>query len=192
MKKGSILIIGLVAIVIIAIIFVASGVGTYNRLVSLNEKVKTSLSQIDNQLQRRNDLIPNLVETVKGYAAHEEEVFTKIAESRSKLAGASSIEDRANASSELSGALSRLLVIAENYPELKANENFRQLTDNLEGTENRLAIARMDYNNIAREYNTEIKKFPTVIMARLFGFDEYEYFEADESAREAPKVDFSK
>lgn len=192
MRKGSFLVIGLVAIVIIAIIFIMSGVGSYNRLVSLNEKVKTALSQIDNQLQRRNDLIPNVVETVKGYAAHEEEVFTKIAESRSKLAGATSIEDRANASSELSGAISRLLVIAENYPELKANENFQQLMDNLENTENRLAISRMDYNNITREYNTAIKKFPTVIMANLFGFDEYDYFEADEGAREAPKVDFSK
>lgn len=192
MRKGSILVVGLIAIVVIALIFIVSAVGSYNRLVSLNEKVKTALSQIDNQLQRRNDLIPNVVETVKGYAAHEEEVFTKIAESRSKLAGAATIEDRASASSELSGAISRLLVIAENYPELKANQNFQQLIDNLENTENRLAIARMDYNNIAREYNTAIKKFPTVILANLFGFDEYDYFEADESAKEAPKVDFSK
>jgi len=191
-KKGSILVVGLAAIVIIAIIFIMSGVGAYNRLVSLNEKVQTALSQIDNQLQRRNDLIPNVVETVKGYAAHEEEVFTKIAESRSKLAGATSFEDKANASSELSGALSRLLVLAESYPELKANENFQLLIDNLENTENRLAISRMDYNNIAREYNTAIKKFPTVILANLFGFDEYDYFEADEGAMEAPKVDFSK
>ena len=188
MKKGSILVYGLIAVVAIGVILIFSGIGAYNKLVAQNEGVQTALSQIDNQLQRRNDLIPNLVETVKGYAAHEEEIFTSIAESRAKLAGASSFEDKATASEELSGALSRLLVVAENYPELKANESFRTLTDNLENTENRIAIARMEYNNSAREFNTAIKKFPTVIFAGIFGFDSYDYFEASEGAREVPKV----
>jgi LemA protein len=190
MKKGSIVIIALVVIVVVAIMLIFSGISTYNNLVAQNEIVQTALSQIDNQLQRRNDLIPNLVETVKGYAAHEEEIFTSIAESRSKLAGASTVEEKANANSELSGALSRLLVIAENYPELKANENFRELTYELSGTENRIAIARMDYNEAARKFNTAIKKFPTVIFAGIFGFESYDYFEADESARNVPEVKF--
>ncbi len=190
MKKGSLLIYGLVAIVVIAIVLIFSGIGTYNKLVAQDEEVQTALSQIDNQLQRRNDLIPNLVETVKGYAAHEEEIFTSIAESRSKLAGAGSMGEKADASSDLSNALSRLLVVAENYPELKANENFRQLADGLEGTENRIGIARMEYNNTVRDYNTAIKRFPTVIFAGIFGFDRYDYFEAAEGADKAPEVKF--
>lgn len=190
MKKGSVLIFGLIAIVAISIILIVSGITTYNKLVSQNEEVQTALSQIDNQLQRRNDLIPNLVETVKGYAAHEEEIFTSIAESRSKLAGAGTMEEKADASSDLSNALSRLLVVAENYPELKANENFRQLADELAGTENRIGIARMEYNETVKAYNTVIKKFPTVIFAGIFGFERYEYFEADEGAQKAPEVKF--
>lgn len=190
-KKGSILVYGLIIIVVIGIILIFSGIGTYNRLVAQDENVQTASSQIDNQLQRRNDLIPNLVETVKGYAAHEEEIFTSIAESRSKLAGATNVGEKAEASSELSGALSRLLVIAENYPDLKANENFRQLADELAGTENRLTVARMDYNETANEFNTAIKKFPTVIFAGIFGFERYDYFEAAEGAKDVPKVDFN-
>lgn len=184
------MIFGLIAIVAISIILIVSGITTYNKLVSQNEEVQTALSQIDNQLQRRNDLIPNLVETVKGYAAHEEEIFTSIAESRSKLAGAGTMEEKADASSDLSNALSRLLVVAENYPELKANENFRQLADELAGTENRIGIARMEYNETVKAYNTAIKKFPTVIFAGIFGFERYEYFEADEGAQKAPEVKF--
>ena len=190
MKKGSVLIFGLIAIVAISIILIVSGITTYNKLVSQNEEVQTALSQIDNQLQRRNDLIPNLVETVKGYASHEEEIFTSIAESRSKLAGAGTMEEKADASSDLSNALSRLLVVAENYPELKANENFRQLADELAGTENRIGITRMEYNETVKAYNTAIKKFPTVIFAGIFGFERYEYFEADEGAQKAPEVKF--
>jgi len=191
-KKGSLLVFGLVAIVAIAIILIFSGISTYNKLVAQDEAVQTALSQIDNQLQRRNDLIPNLVETVKGYAAHEEGIFTSIAESRSKLAGAGSMEEKADASSDLSNALSRLLVVAENYPELKANENFRQLADGLEGTENRIGIARMEYNETVRGYNTAIKRFPTVIFAGIFGFDRYDYFEAAEGAEKAPDVNFQR
>lgn len=190
MKKGSVLIYGLILVVVIGIILIFSGVGTYNRLVAQDEEVQTALSQIDNQLQRRNDLIPNLVETVKGYASHEEEIFTSIAESRSKLAGAGSMEEKADASQELSGALSRLLVVAENYPELKANENFRQLADELAGTENRIGIARMEYNETVRSFNTAIKRFPAVIFAGIFGFERYDYFEAAEGAEKVPEVKF--
>jgi len=187
MKKGSTVIIVLIAVIPI---IVFSSIGAYNKLVELSEQVETSLSQIDNQLQRRNDLIPNLVETVKGYAAHEEEIFTSIADARARLIGAGSIEEKAEANEQLSSALNRLLAIAESYPELKANENFIQLSDELAGTENRIATARRDYNNSAMEYNTTIRRFPTVIIANLFGFDRYEYFEADESARQAPEVKF--
>lgn len=187
MKKGTIILILIIAVLAVVILLAVS---SYNRLVALSEDVETALSQIDNQLQRRNDLIPNLVNTVKGYAAHEEEIFTRIADARSRLIGAGSLEEKAEASEELSGALSRLLAIAENYPELKANENFRQLADELAGTENRIATARRDYNNAARVYNTTIRRFPTVIIANIFGFERYEYFEADESARQAPEVNF--
>ncbi|NLY18665.1 MAG: LemA family protein [Clostridiaceae bacterium] len=188
MKKGFT---ALIVVGVIVLIIVFSGVGAYNNLVAKSENVETQLSQIDNQLQRRNDLIPNLVETVKGYAAHEQEIFTSVAEARSKLAGAASVSDRADASSELTNALNRLIAIAENYPQLKANENFIQLSTELAGTENRIAVARMDYNEAARDYNTTIRKFPTVILANLFGFEKAEYFEADESARDVPKVDFT-
>jgi len=188
MRKGAIVIIVLVAILAI---IVFSVIGAYNKLVALNEEVETTLSEIDNQLQRRNDLIPNLVETVKGYAAHEEEIFTSIADARSRLIGAGSMEEKAEADAELSSALNRLLAIAESYPELKANENFIQLHDDLAGTENRIANARRYYNEAARKFNTTIRRFPNVIIANMFGFERYEYFEADESAKEVPKVDFS-
>ena len=188
MKKGFI---ALIVIGVIVLILIFSGVGAYNNLVAKSENVETELSQIDNQLQRRNDLIPNLVETVKGYAAHEQEIFTGVAEARSKLAGSVTISDRADASSELSSALGRLIAIAENYPQLKANENFIQLSDELAGTENRIANARMNYNESARDYNTTIRKFPTVILANIFGFDKYDYFEAAEGAQNVPNVNFT-
>lgn len=192
MKQGSWVVYGLIAVVVIGIILIFSGISNYNRLVAMNETVQAELSQIDNQLQRRNDLIPNLVEIVKGYAAHEEEIFTSIAESRAKLAGAASFDEKAAASDELSDAVNRLLVVAENYPELKANENFIRLHDDVAGTENRIATARRDFNNAAKEFNTAIKKFPTVIFAGIFGFNSYDYFEAPEAARQAPQIDFSK
>ncbi len=187
MKKGTIAIVVVIAVLLIVVFSI---VGSYNGLVTLNEHVETSLSQIDNQLQRRNDLIPNLVETVKGYASHEEEIFTSIADARSRLIGGGSMEDMAQASDELSSSLSRLLAISESYPELKANENFINLSTELAGTENRIAVARRDYNNTAREYNTQIRKFPTVIIANIFGFDRYGYFEASEGAAVVPEVQF--
>jgi LemA protein len=180
----------IVVIVIVAVIALAF-LGTYNSLVSLDENVNSMWSQIDNQLQRRADLIPNLVETVKGYAAHEESIFNEVTRAREKLITAQGVEDKARAESELSGALSRLLAIVENYPNLKADANFRQLADELAGTENRIAVARMDYNNAVQLYNSRIRRFPTVVIAGMFGFEKRDYFEAEEGAEQAPKVDFS-
>jgi LemA protein len=179
-----------IAIVVILAVVALFIFGSYNGLVSSEENVNSKWSQIDNQLQRRADLIPNLVNTVKGYAAHEQTIFTEVTRAREKLIGAGSVEEKARADAELSGALSRLLAIAENYPNLKADANFRQLADELAGTENRIAVARMDYNNAVQAYNSKIRRFPTVIIAGMFGFEKKDYFKAEEGAREVPKVDF--
>lgn len=189
MKKGLMITLG-IAVIVLVLLF--SLVGSYNTLVNLDEEVNNSWSQVENQLQRRLDLIPNLVETVKGYASHERDVIDGVSSSRAKLAGA--MDDpgaAAAADQELSGALSRLLAIVENYPDLKADENFRQLQDELAGTENRIAVARMDYNSAVKVINAAVRRFPTVIIARLFGFGSRDYFEADEGAHSAPRVDFS-
>ena len=151
-------------------------VGVYNGLVGMDQSVKQAWAQIDNQLQRRYDLIPNLVSTVKGYAKHENTIFTQVAEARAKLAGASSVNQKAQAASGLEGALGRLLAIAENYPQLKASENFIALQDELAGTENRLSVARMRYNEAVQAYNTKAKAIPTVFFVRLFGFDSEKAF----------------
>ncbi|MGE5418239.1 MAG: LemA family protein [Acidobacteriota bacterium] len=179
----------IVVLVIVGIVALMFG-GSYNSLVSMDENVKSNWSQVENQLQRRADLIPNLVSTVKGYAKHEQQIFTAIADARSKLIGAKGPVQTAQANDELSGALSRLLVVAENYPNLKADQNFRQLQDELAGTENRLAVARKDYNDSAQEYNSKIRSFPTVMVAGMFNFKSYEYFKAEEGAKAVPKVDF--
>ena len=163
---------------------------SYNGFVNGEEDVNKAYAQIENQLQRRMDLIPNVVDTVKGFAAHEEEVLGNIADARSRLAGANTPEEQAEANNELSGALSRLLVVVENYPELKADANFRQLMDELAGTENRLSVAREDYNAVVSDYNKKVKRMPGSIVASIFGFDEKEYFEADAAAQDAPNVDF--
>ncbi|NLC63657.1 MAG: LemA family protein [Thermoanaerobacterales bacterium] len=181
----------LIVVIVIVAVIALGFLGTYNSLVSLDENVNSMWSQIDNQLQRRADLIPNLVETVKGYAAHEESIFNEVTRAREKLITAQGVEDKARAESELSGALSRLLAIVENYPNLKADANFRQLADELAGTENRIAVARMDYNNAVQLYNSRIRRFPTVVIAGMFGFEKRDYFEAEEGAEQAPKVDFS-
>jgi len=173
-------------LVVIGLILIPS----YNKFVTAEENVDQSYAQVENQLQRRADLIPNLVSTVKGYASHEEKVLSDISEARTRLAGASGPEDQAAANDELSGALSRLLVVVENYPDLKANENFIQLMDSLEGTENRIGVARKDYNDEVASLNRQVKRFPGKIVASIFGFDEREYFEADEAAKEVPKIDF--
>ncbi|WP_433962947.1 LemA family protein [Peribacillus frigoritolerans] len=184
MKKGWI--IGIVVVVLLVIY----GASSYNGLVSASEDVDNKWSQVDNQLKRRADLIPNLVETVKGYASHEKEAIKAVSDARSKLAGANSTEDAIEADQELSGALSRLLVVVENYPDLKANENFKGLMDSLEGTENRLTVARKDYNDEVTNYNKMIKRFPKNMMAGAFGFDAKPYFEVTDQEKETPKVDF--
>ncbi len=165
-------------------------IGTRNNLVQLEEQINSAWAEIDNQLQRRSDLIPNLVSTVRGYASHEEEVFTNIADARAKLAGAGSVDETAEGYNEMQGALSRLLVIAENYPVLKANQNFTRLQDELAGTENRIAVARKRYNDQVQRFNTGIRMFPGSIIAGSMGYEKRDYFEIEESARTAPKVDF--
>ena len=187
MKKGTVILIAVIAVIAI-IAFTC--VGTYNSLVAQRENVDTQYSAIETQLQRRIDLIPNIVNTVKGYAAHESEVFGAVSDARARLAGASTKEEAAEADSELTSAVSRLLMIAENYPDLKADTQFTALTDELAGTENRIAVARKDYNDAAKTYNTQIKTFPKVIIANLFGFEKAEYFEAAEGAKSAPQVNF--
>ena len=173
----------------VLVALVLSGCG-YNALVSDNEAVDGAWSEVQNQLQRRNDLIPNLVETVKGYAKQEQDVLVRVTEARSRLAGAKSPEETIKASNELSGALSRLLVVMERYPELKSNQNFLKLQDELAGTENRLTVARMRYNESVQAYNTRAQRFPTLIVAKLFGFAPRPYFEAPAEARQVPKVQF--
>ena len=165
---------------------------SYNRFVSQEEAIKSQWSQVENQLQRRNDLIPNLVETVKGYAQHEEGVFKDIADSRSRLLAAKSPEETIDAANRQTTALGRLLAISENYPNLKANEQFNRLMDELSGTENRLAVERMRYNQRVQEYETARRQFPGNLTARLFGFKEYPYFQAPPEAKPVPKVNFSK
>ncbi len=186
--KKSLIVIGV--IVLILLIFFLAVRGTYNRLVALDENVKTAWSQVENQLQRRLDLIPNYVETVKGYAKHEREVLTQVTEARAKVAGAGSIEGKIAANNELSSALARLLVVVERYPDLKANQNFIRLQDELAGTENRIAVERRRYNESVRLYNTKIRSFPTNIMAGMFRFQRAELFQALETAKEPPKVKF--
>jgi LemA protein len=165
----------------------------YNRIQTLDEQVQAFKGQIEVQLQRRSDLIPNLVATVRGIAAQEQEVFTAVADARSRLGGAiqsGDIAEMAQANQGVTSALGRLLAISENYPELRSSENFRTLQDQLEGTENRIATARQDYNNAVRAYNAYIRRFPAVLTAKAIGADARDYFEAEESAREAPTVEF--
>jgi len=174
---------------------------SYNRMVTLDEGVKAAWSQVENVYQRRFDLIPNLVETVKGYAAQERETFTAVTEARARAGGVMNVSDEVlnnpesfqrfqQAQSELSGALQRLLVVTENYPELKSNQNFLALQDQLEGTENRIAVERRNFNETAREYNTYIRHFPRAFIANMSGFTQRAYFESSEGADTAPKVQF--
>jgi LemA protein len=164
---------------------------SYNRFVTQEEAIKAQWAEVQNQLQRRNDLIPNLVETVKGYAQHEEKVFSDIAEARSRLLAARSPEETIAAANQQSSALGRLLAVVESYPQLKANEQFNRLMDDLSGTENRIAVARMRYNEAIQAYNTSRRQFPANITARMFGFKEYPFFEAPPEAQQVPKVNFT-
>jgi len=164
--------------------------GTYNGLVTMDESVKGAWAQVENQLQRRYDLIPNLVETVKGYASHEKEVFVQVTEARSKVSGAANIGDKIQANNQLSSALSRLLVVVERYPELKANTNFVRLQDELAGTENRIAVERRRFNETVKAYNIKIRSFPTNIIAGMFGFEKATFFDVPQERQDAPKVKF--
>lgn len=187
MKKGTIIILSVVAVIILLVAMLG---GSYNSLVSKEEKVDSELANIDVQLERRADLIPNLVNTVKGYAKHETEAIEKVTTARENLLNANTVEELSKADAELTNALNALMVIVENYPDLKANENFIQLSDELAGTENRIATARRDYNEVVTDYNTTIKKFPTNILSGIFGFEKKDYFEVSEGKTEVPEVEF--
>jgi len=180
------------AIFLVALFAASSSGCSYNKFTTQEEAIKAQWAQVQNQLQRRNDLIPNLVETVKGYATHEESVYKDIADSRSRLLSAKSPEETIQAANQQTAALGRLLAVVENYPQLRANEQFNRLMDELAGTENRIATERMRYNERIQEYNTQRRRFPSNVTAKVFGFKEYPYFEAPPPAQAAPKVDFKK
>src|SRR5207249_8121139 len=165
---------------------------SYNKFVGQEEAVKAQWAQVENQLQRRNDLIPNLVETTKGFAQHEESVYKDIADARSRLLAAKSPEETIAAANQQTSALGRLLAVVENYPQLKANEQFNRLMDELAGTENRLSTERMRYNERVQEYNTSRRQFPANLTAKMFGFKEYPFFQAPPDVKTVPKVNFSK
>ena len=179
--------VGLIALTLAALSLTGC---SYNRFVSQEEAVKAQWAQVQNQLQRRNDLIPNLVQTVKGYEQHEEGVFTAISDARSKLLAAKSPGEQIEAANVQISALGRLLAIAENYPQLRANEQFNRLMDELAGTENRIAVERMRYNERIQEYNTARRQFPANVTAKMFGFKEYPFFQAPAEAKQVPKVTF--
>lgn len=170
--------------------FILLIIGIYNNLVALKNRIDNAWHQIDVQLKRRADLIPNLIETVKGYAAHEKETFAKVTEARTKMMQAGSVGEQAQAQNQLSGALKSLFAVAESYPELKANQNFLMLQEELSGTENKISYARQFYNDSVMRYNQAIQQFPGNIFANMFGFTGKEYFEIEEAAREVPKVKF--
>jgi LemA protein len=177
--------------VLLTVVTLVSGC-SYNKFTAKEQEIKAQWAQVENQLQRRNDLIPNLVETVKGFAAQEASVFGQIADARARMAGATTPEQRIAAANAESSALARLLVVVENYPLLKSDAQFARLMDELSGTENRLSVERMRYNDRIREYETMRRQFPANITAKVFSFKEYPYFEAPADARALPKVDFKK
>lgn len=187
-QKTAAIIVGIV--VILLIVPYSYLKGTYNSLVRMDEQVNGAWAQVENQLQRRYDLIPNYVETVKGYAKHEREVFVQVTQARSKVGAAGTVEEKAVANNQLSSALARLLVVVERYPQLKANANFIRLQDELAGTENRIAVERRRFNEAVRIYNTEIRSFPRNFVANLFGFEKKAFFEVPKERQEAPKVEF--
>lgn len=191
MKKTGLIILGVIFLLLIMLF--GAFIGTYNNLQLMDENVNAKWAQVENQLKRRNDLIPNLVATVKGYAAHEKEVFTNIADARSKLGGAISKNDMKaiqQSNNDLSSALSRLLLIVERYPDLKADKQFINLQDELAGTENRLSVARKDYNESVQALNAKIRTFPTGIIASIIGIKSRDYFEISETEKKAPEVKF--
>ncbi len=193
MKRGTIITLAVLAVIVVVVLGLIGYVqGTYNGLVKQQESMKASWAQVQTVLQRRLDLIPNLVETVKGYAIHEQDVLIRVTEARAKVAGSQGapISDQIKANNELTGALSRLMVVVENYPNLKANEGFLRLQDELAGTENRIAVERRRYNEEVRDYNVRVRTFPAVIIASVFHFGQATPFEAAPEAATPPKVDF--
>jgi LemA protein len=180
------------ALLLLGLILGTSACGSYNSLTTKRNEVQNAFSNVDTLLQRRADLVPNLVNTVKGYAQHEEKVFGEIAEARSRLLNAKTVDEKSQANDQLTGALGRLLAISENYPNLKADQGFLRLQDELAGTENRISVGRQDYNKKVLEFNNMHDRFPTVIFANLLGFPRAEEFKASESSRQVPNVDFGK
>ncbi len=188
-------------IIILVVFFIITLIAKYNKLVNLNETVKEKWSQVENVYQRRYDLIPNLVATVKGYATHEKETLTQVTKLRSQMGGMLNVSDKVindpkmfskfqAVQDNLTSALQRLMVVVEKYPDLKANQNFLALQDQLEGTENRIAVERRRFNQAVREYNIYLRKFPNNLIAKILGFKERPYFKATQGAQEAPKVKF--
>ena len=189
MKKTLIWVLGILgAIIIFFLIIAVIIVGQYNNMVTLRENIDGSWAQVDNQLQRRNDLIPNLVNSVKGYMKHEREIFQNVADARARMAGAREIPDKIEAAQQMNTVLGRLFAIMENYPVLKSDRTVTRLMDELAGTENRIAVERRRYNEAIRFYNTTIQRFPTRIFAAIFGFEKGTYFEIEESAKKVPEV----
>ena len=182
----------LLQVAVIAVVAAPLAGCSYNTFVSQEENVKAQWAQVENQLQRRNDLIPNLVETTKGFAQHEEAVYKDIADARSQLLDAKSPDETIAAANRQTSALGRLLAVVENYPQLKSNEQFNRLMDELAGTENRLAVARQRYNEAVQQYNTSRRQFPANLTAKMFSFKDYPFFEAPADAKQAPKVNFTK
>ena len=180
--------IGLVAVVLIVGVAIAS---IYNGMVTKHETITAKWAQVENQLQRRNDLIPNLVNSVKGYAAHEKTVFEDVTKARSQWSNASTVDEKVKAAGQVDAALSRLLLVVENYPQLKADQTFLQLMDELSGTENRIAVERMRYNEAVKDFNITVRRFPANIVAGMFGYKPAtEYFKAEEKAKAVPEVKF--
>lgn len=187
-KKTLLIVLAVIAVVVIAgYSFFA---GNYNKFVKMDIGIKAAWSQVENQLQRRYDLIPNLVETVKGYAKQEHDVLVEVTNARAKVGGAGTVPDKIAANNQLTGALSRLMVVVERYPDLKSNQNFMKLQDELAGTENRIAVERMRYNEAVKVYNEAIRSFPSNMLAGMYGFKEAAFFEAPKEAKAAPKVKF--
>ena len=188
-KKKSLIIV-LVIVLVLGVSLYSFFAGNYNKFVKMDVAIKAAWSQVENQLQRRYDLIPNLVETVKGYAKQEKDVLVEVTNARAKVGGAGNIPDKIAANNQLTGALSRLMVVVEKYPDLKSNQNFLKLQDELAGTENRIAVERMRYNETVQVYNETIKSFPANFLAGMYGFKEAAFFKVDEVAKVAPKVKF--
>jgi len=184
------LIIAIIVVLVLAGSLYSFFKGTYNQFVTLDEAVKSSWAQVENQLQRRFDLIPNLVETVKGYAKQEQNVLVEVTNARARVGGATTVPDKITANNELSSALSRLLVVVEQYPDLKSNQNFLRLQDELAGTENRIAVERRRYNEAVQAYNVAIRSFPANLLAGMYGFAKAAFFEAPAAAKAAPQVKF--